>query len=211
MRKILLAILFFVRSETGFAQRHGDRPPRPMTKQEALAEERNHLCVRHTFKPFSARLKHYPFNRAAQIQLVAFTGSNPVDPDAAQYADKSEGKLDGKVDSVPPSKLLEIMPLTLLQIDSLTDILYNYGYRGPTRIGSIPLCYDPHNAILFYDNQGKMFAFIEVCFECRKTGESSEEISLGDMCDQKIDMIKQFFKNMGIEYGVTKGPMIDQN
>ncbi len=45
-----------------------------MTKSEAQIEERNHNCVRHTFKSFSARLKIYPFDRATQIQLISFFG-----------------------------------------------------------------------------------------------------------------------------------------
>ncbi len=96
-------------------------------------------------------------------------------------------------------------------MDSLTDILYNYGFGGPIRIQTESMCYDPHNAISFVDKQGKVFAYIEICFLCGKTRGSSEKISLGEMCDQKIDMLRRFFKTVGIEYGVTRGPLIDQN
>ena len=50
-----------------------------------------------------------------------------------------------------------------------------------------------------------MIEFIEICFECHKTSESSDRISLGEMCDQKLDMLFNLFKNVGIEYGVSKG------
>jgi len=70
---------------------------------------------------------------------------------------------------------------------------------------SMDMCYNPRNAILFKDKNGKVFEFIEICFECKRVRESSEKISLGQMCDQKLDMIKDIFKKAGIEYGITKG------
>ena len=43
-----------------------------------------------------------------------------------------------------------------------------------------------------------MLAFIEICFMCSRTEvESSEKINLGEMCDQKMQMIKNFFKGGG--------------
>jgi hypothetical protein len=94
--------------------------------------------------------------------------------------------------------------ITFSHVDILTDILYNYGYGGPVYIGSEPLCYNPKNAILFLDRNGKVFEYVEICFECQKTKESSEKILLGQMCDEKMNMLKQFFKKIGIEFGITK-------
>jgi hypothetical protein len=67
------------------------------------------------------------------------------------------------------------------------------------------LCYNPRNAILFLDRNGKVFESIEICFECQKTKESSEKILFGQMRDEKMNMLKQFFKSAGIVYGITKG------
>ncbi|MFP5040941.1 hypothetical protein [Parasediminibacterium sp. JCM 36343] len=107
-------------------------------------------------------------------------------------------------DTVCYSKLIEIKPITFHQVDKLTDILYNYGYAGPIHVGSIPLCHNPRNAILFLDTKGKVFAYVEVCFECSNTKESSPKISLGQMCDEKMRMLKNFFKSVGIEYGILR-------
>lgn len=68
-------------------------------------------------------------------------------------------------------------------------------------------CYNPRNAILFLDIDNKVFEFIEICFECDKTEESSDKVNLGIMCNQKLDMVKEFFKEVGVEYGITKGLM----
>lgn len=65
-------------------------------------------------------------------------------------------------------------------------------------------CYNPRNAILFIDSQGKAFEFIEICFECERAITGSDKISLGGMCDQKMGMLKLFFKSNKVEYGITE-------
>jgi hypothetical protein len=204
MKTTALSILLVICGVAAFAQ----GPPRLLSKREAEVEDRNHICVRHTFKSFSARLKLYPFNQASQIQLVSFTGLERMSGDDSGYVNKG---LPMMGDSICYSRLGEVKALSFLQVDTLTDILYNYGYGGSVRFGSMDMCYDPHNAILFIDKRGKVFAYVEICFMCERTRESSKQISLGEMCDQKIKMIKRFFKTAGIEYGVKTDPLTAQN
>jgi hypothetical protein len=174
-------------------------PPGIPTKKEMEAEERNHNCVKKINLSFTTRLKNYPFNISTQIQFVSFIDSNSI-----------ESSLPRLNDTICYSKLQEVKTLTFTQVDKLTDILYNYVYRGITYTISETMCYNPRNAILFLDRNGKAFEFIEICFECHKTQESSEKISLGDLCDQKMDMLKDLFRKIGIEYGITKGLMTDK-
>ncbi len=113
-------------------------------------------------------------------------------------------------DTVCYSKLIEIKKLTFSQVDKLSNIFYNYGYKKVSAgkgIGAISLCYFPRNAILFLDTTGTVFEYIEICFECNRTKESSSKVSLGEMCSQKMKLVKDFFKVSGIEYGITKGLM----
>ena len=112
-------------------------------------------------------------------------------------------------DTVCYSKLTEIKSITFNQVDKLTDLLYNYVYGGPVYTGSMSFCYNPRNAILFLDKNGKVFEYIEICFECNETKESSEKVSLGQMCDEKMGMLKDFFKIVGLEYGIIKGLTIE--
>jgi hypothetical protein len=58
---------------------------------------------------------------------------------------------------------------------------------------------------LFLDSNNKVTEFIEICFECRRTTESSDKVSVGEMCEQKLDMLYNLFKSVGIEYGITRG------
>jgi hypothetical protein len=183
------------------------------TEKQQEAFDRSHDCFKYVSKPFAQRLKNYPFNRAAQIQLVSFKRHNDTLNGAIIMSDKDS--LPRKNDTICYSRLFEVKNLTYTQVDKLTDILYNYGYRqqlkddGLIYIETSLQCYIPRNAILFLDANGKVFEFIEICFECEKTRESSSKISLGVMCNQKLDLLKNFFKDVGFEYGITKGLMTD--
>ena len=62
----------------------------------------------------------------------------------------------------------------------------------------------PRNAILFYDNENKLIGFIEVCFECRNYRTTDKRITLGEECNQKFDMLKEFFVECGIKFGTIE-------
>jgi hypothetical protein len=195
---IFFILLFYFVSSFGQQNNLTPKPPRIPTKKGLKTEEQNHNCIRGSNLSFSARLKNYPFNLSGQIQLVSFRGSNDTSDNARSDS------LPRLNDTICYSKLSEVKTLTFAQVDKLTDVLYNYGYSGKTFIGSISLCYEPKNAILFLDKNGKAFAFIEICFQCRDTRVSSENISLGEMCNQKLSMLRDIFNHAGIEYGITK-------
>ncbi|MCF6405029.1 hypothetical protein L3C95_19160 [Chitinophaga filiformis] len=173
-------------------------------------------CAKKTHFSFASRIKHYPFNLSAQVQLISFDGLVKITDDGEftfrlnpeQIGDG--GLLSDDNDTIKPIPIpvgmREIRTMTLAQIDTLTDILYNYGYAGDIQVISKTGCYIPRNAILFRDNNGKVIAFIEICFECRNTRLSSENISLGEHCQWKLDMLKALFKKVGIKYGIESTP-----
>ena len=198
---ICIALLILTHSVYGQKNNLAKFPPQPPTKNEMEQEERNHNCVKKNITPLTARLKKYPFNLAAQIQFVSFQ--------QGVYLTSSEilrqDSLPKINDTILYSKLTEVKTLTYPQVDQLTNIFFNYGFRGTTYKISEPACYNPRNAILFLDNKAKVIDFIEICFECRNTSASSDKVSLGEMCDQKLDMLFDLFKKFGIEYGITKG------
>jgi hypothetical protein len=193
---IFIALLILTHSAYGQKTKNNlaKIPPGIPTKKEMEAEERNHNCVKRINLSFTARLKNYPFNISTQIQFVSFIDSNSI-----------ESSLPRLNDTICYSKLQEVKTLIFTQVDKLTNILYNYGFGGPVYTMGVASCYNPRNAILFLDRTGKAFEFIEICFECSRIQESSEKINAGDLCDQKMDMLKELFKIVGIEYGITKG------
>lgn len=177
-------------------------PPKPMTKKQERIEERNHNCIHRNKYNSSKRLTFYPFNKNSKIQFVSFD----VKPDTSNKMDTIiKNSLPIENDTICYKKLDEIITLTKPQIDSLTDILYNVGLKGPITIGYSSLCYIPRNAILFLDSAGRTFEYIEICFECDDHKLSSENIDLGIFCDQKYNLLKKLFISSGIQIGTLKG------
>jgi hypothetical protein len=178
------------------------KPPHLPTTKEAALEERNFVCVKYNNIDFATRLKDYPYNVACKIQFVSFV--NSIDSTETQER-KVNDSLPVLNDTVCYSRLNEVRTLTHAEIDLLSDIVYNYGYKGPVSFVAVSNCYIPRNAILFLDCSGKLLEFIEICFDCERMRESSEKVSLGEVCEQKFNMVKDLFRKVGIEYGVTRG------
>jgi hypothetical protein len=179
---------------------------REATEKEQKLFESSQDCFKVKSIPLTKRLKLYPFNNTNKIQLVSFKSS--LDSSFGEYYKDS---LPRKNDTICYSKLYEIKTLENSQLDPLTDIIYNYGfkfkYKGKRNvyfIGSVLQCYNPRNAILFLDKDNKVFEFIEICFECEKKRTSSDKVSLGVECNQKLQLVKKVFKDNGIKYGVTE-------
>ncbi|TCC93769.1 hypothetical protein EZ428_03075 [Pedobacter frigiditerrae] len=152
---------------------------------------------------FSTRIKKYPFNKAVQIQLVSFedpTGGGQRDSTKKIIYNQNMPKSYFAV-CINPFK--EIKTLNYIQVDKLTDILFNYGPLGENHICSFGACYSPHNAILFLDENGKVFDFIEICFHCLHMYSFSKKLDVENECDHTINMISEFFKVSGIKYGVV--------
>lgn len=204
MPKYLLFITALLLAQLGYSQ-----PNKKLTKKEIETERNNHNCARNSDLSLQERLRKYPFNVAAQVRLISFEGEGVINIKGNEFifSPSDPGLLtDGETEAskVQYLKASEIKNLTPVQIDTLTDILYNYGFAGPVRTGRTMECYSPHHAVLFLDNTGKAVAFIEICFQCSETRESSGNISMGERCAQKFDMLKAFFKTAGIEQGFTE-------
>jgi hypothetical protein len=185
---------------------------RQATARQQKLMTKSHDCARVNNIPPAERAKNYPFINAREIQLVSFKSS--YDSVWGQYFKDS---LPRKNDTVVYSKLFEIRTLTQSQIDTLTDLIFNYDNKSiykPKRnvyfIGTSMNCYNPRNAILFIDKDRKVFEFIEICFECDKFYSSSDSVGFGSDCNQKLELIKDFFHRTGIEYGITTGLMNEE-
>ncbi len=170
-------------------------PKKPLIlngKQKQL-EEQNKNCVHKNKLTLDKRLSKFPFNKADKIKIVSFAKPNNFN---FTYLLPMKNKL------VDYTKLKKIITLDNLQIDSLTDIIFNYGYKGIFHSFKENGClYKPKNAILFLDKNEKTFAFIELCFECGEYRVSDKKISMGELCTQKYELLKKFFKTSGVLYG----------
>ena len=141
------------------------------------------------------RISFYPFNKSAQIKLVSFG----LQLDSNQRKEEQNYKLPKLNDTICFSKLDQIISLSLSQADTLTDILYNECFRSNLTEYNEAGCYYPRNAILFLDNDGHVFEYLEICFECSKVELSSSKIVKPDLCNNMYTGLEKFFKRIGVK------------
>jgi len=154
----------------------------------------------------SSRLNEYPFNAAVKVRIVSFNldydGELVITPIGSTEANEKElpvnlSNIVGRNDlpGFAQSKML-----TLIEVTKLTDILYNvcpkYIISSYTKLG----CYEPRNAILFYDENDQVFQYIEICFECRENETKPKKLNILDnFCSYGYDELKTFFEENGIK------------
>jgi len=169
---------------------HAQSPPGPRLKKPKGLDEN---CIYSAEYSQEDRMKNYPFSVADTIKLVSFRyhwNNYPVKKDFVAY--------DSLIDQVLLAKS---------QVNQFTDILYNntvknYGDPKATHLGSVYACDLPRNAILFIDKTGNLRAYVLICFHCHRFEPGPERQTwYGAFCDQKFEMIRQFFISMGIKYG----------
>jgi hypothetical protein len=91
-------------------------PPHPPTIEEGKLAEKHNQCHYSSKYDAKQRRNFFPFNTAATIQLVSFNDTVRVYTPIAVN--------DFKIDY---SKVIESKKLSDAGIDSLTDIMYNFG------------------------------------------------------------------------------------
>lgn len=165
-------------------------------------KEEKAIFARKSNLTFSKRLKNYPFNKAAEIKLVSFTETRRQNDDTLYYNPIMPKKRNYVICTFP---FKEIKSINYLQTDSLTDILFNYGYIKKAGWGEETKCYVPRNGILFLNEKGKVFEFIEICFACKKLAYSYHDKSDAEDFERpKFKLLRDFFIKNNIEYGITK-------
>lgn len=112
-----------------------------------------------------------------------------------------------KNSKIDRSQLKEIIALTHSQLDSLTNIFFNYDY-GHAENGMIHnpdlACYEPRHAILFFRKKADVepFAYFEVCLECQYVKTFPKQYNLGNFCVGKYGLLREYFRQTGITFGL---------
>lgn len=82
----------------------------------------------------------------------------------------------------------------------LLDLLYNTCGQFKNDMRKISKCFFPRNAILFYDENDKVFEILEICFECHRIDfNSKQSLEINDMCDDFYSKLEKFFKDNSLE------------
>ncbi len=158
-------------------------------------------CVKTSNTPFHELSQRYPFNQAVRVLAISYitdTSSSGI------LLRKIDYSLPTKNDTICYSKLHEIKALRLVQINVLTDILYNYEKKIANNIDEVTMCFRPRNALIFINEKNESFAYLEICFECSRTRSSHINMGLDDnLCFKQYELLKTLFTNVGISYGVN--------
>lgn len=171
-------------------------------------EERNHI---------------FPFNTAKKVVYISFYGTelgfdeyldenfNLIKTDS--LLDIYLTKLSVKIFHVSNNKKYyakELVELKTDQIDNLSNLIFNFKIKYESKIHILygSSCYTPRNAILFLDEDEKVIAHTEICFECYKYksdwSDAFDSLVGVEACDDVFKILKHFFKNTGIKYGITE-------
>ncbi|RRA97112.1 hypothetical protein [Paenimyroides viscosum] len=178
------------------------------------AQDEESQCVKINNFSIEERNQNYPFNKARRIVFSSFQGDENKLPKNKRKKGYDEGTapyVAGEImqtyfDMIKkrPSKVNlnhfeEKVELSENQKNQLTDLIFNVGNNIYV---SGAKCYMPRNAILFFDDNDKLFEFIEICFECNNYRTSSEKMNLNNNCTEKLNLLKEQFAKAGIKYGI---------
>jgi hypothetical protein len=166
-------------------------------------------CVFTSKYSIQQRLKMYPYSKAAKVLAVSYAGSEVSAP--SYKGDITGRKALGLVihqHQLDYSTLIEFKVMNSAAINRLTEIIYNADYKVQLKdfatVGHS--CYEPHNAFIFLNKDGKVIDFLEICFECKQYRSMHDKLMVGEYCTQKFDMLKKCFIDQGVNYGTLNDP-----
>jgi hypothetical protein len=205
-----------------------EAPPFDLPKIEKMKNE--HIeCELTTKYSKKERRKMFPFNESKKILLISFKNKDPyfsqkrvtdsfydsegkrhferkyVDVNLCEEKEVIEQWRGDKVGYVKPNYCaIEIAQLNKKDIDTLSNLFFNFQLPKNSLEPERTNCYTPRNAILFLDKTDKLIAICEICFECSQTYFSFDkefEPNLDSYCRLRNQSFRTFFLSKGIEFG----------
>jgi hypothetical protein len=215
----LLIIVLFCQCQYKF-RLPKDAPPIPKIREIVLE------CGLFGTMTVEERRRTFPFNEAVKVLLISFQDFRSENepkfkPKAINITETTTpwGELLPLVNSIKKKAIVdtfnifdraylayEVVQLNQEQIDSLSHLLFNYLPKKRRQTGTFTIkgCYNPRNCILFFDKKNKPIFNMEICFECGNMYyyPSFQGLSFDNMDCRKIEVIKPFFKQCNVHYGV---------
>lgn len=99
---------------------------------------------------------------------------------------------------------IESIELNTSQVDTLSNLLFNYKLNKLSISNYSVGCYTPRNAILFLNDKNQVVSLIEICFECWGMKFSFDKGDRICGCGERFVTIKSLFASVGIKYGIEK-------
>ncbi|MCI3938616.1 hypothetical protein MQX03_15565 [Chryseobacterium aahli] len=171
------------------------------------------------FKPetFNNRIKNFPFNKTSKVKLISYnldfkkepiyTPPHPDDSIAIKnyYNRKIPAKLSDILYAENLNGIQQQKSLNLIEIQKLSNIIFNECDKYSSGLISSSGCYFPRNAVLFYDENDKIFAQFEICFQCDGFESQPKKLFEENMrCQSIYGMLESFFNKLGIKTQYTE-------
>lgn len=171
------------------------------------------------YRPISLglRIKNYPFNKASKIKIVSYnlqfakhTYSQPAQPPAKTKEDSLKlnefynrpMSIDFRdiIETQSEKEVEESKTLNLNEISQLTHILFNTCNKYYINMRSQSGCFFPRNAVIFYDENDKIFEIMEICFECGGVETSPNKFfDWRESCEYIYPELEKFFNDNGLK------------
>lgn len=160
-----------------------------LPKQRRARKENDQACYLNGTLTASERRSKVPFAHSASIYVLSFS----------KYYEMGIIKSDS---TLRRDLILEKIKLSEEQVDSITEVFYNYNYSLKTK-NYIPenyACYEPRHAIVFMNSKGKVENYIKLCFNCARFDSNLPKAVWGNFCTGKYELLQQRFAAAGITY-----------
>ncbi|WP_379969455.1 hypothetical protein [Epilithonimonas sp. UC225_85] len=192
-------------------------------KKNPIAElndySRSESNIDKNYKPtsFGLRIKNYPFNKATKIKIVSYNlefakqtiGRVPPPPPKTKDDSIKLKEFYNLPNSVDFREIVESQSekdaeqskiLNLTEISRLTHILFNTCSKYFTGLSSRSGCFFPRNAVLFYDENDKIFEIMEICFECGGIETYPNKFfDWQEACEYIYPDLEKFFNENGLK------------
>jgi len=185
----------------------------------AFSQQKAPNCGWYGTKTVAERNVMFPFNKVKKVLLVSFANgdmhSNGDAPDSVAY--KVGTRIYGKEVIKKRSftvggyqkeyYIVEEEKLSQKSIDELSNIMFNYIPQAPWPQGmpqGVTDCYNPHNAVLFLDEDKEVIACFEICFSCGGAYLHPDDYNINDRnfdCGGFMRLLYDFFKKEKITFG----------
>ena len=183
----------------------------------AFSQEGDYNCGWYGHKTVEERNKLFPFSEAKRVVLVSYlwqldTLSKVGDTRTVEEAFNIIKTSKISIGDFSTTYLIkEEAQLSEDEVNELSNILVNYTLRDEPYYPLIVTefkCYQPRNAILFFDNNENVIGCIEICFLCTRSYMHPDPDHLNayaqvEECHPRLNLIKDFFKKQGITYGIN--------
>lgn len=161
-------------------------------------------------------MNSYPFNKTIKVKIVSYntdfvsefpTPLPPVGKDGDSSMIKkiiAEQTFPIKLENILENDNLEgikqTKTLNLEETFELSQLLYNTCGKFLNDRREASKCFFPRNAILFCDENDRVFEILEICFDCYRMQFNSEKsLEINGMCYDFYVKLENFYTSKGLK------------